>query len=140
MLLSTFSPLFIGARIVTLGDVEVVESEYSSFSPLFIGARIVTKSELLPFEAVADFQSPFHRGKDCNATHEDANVCTNYTFSPLFIGARIVTGIKYWKLGLTLIAFQSPFHRGKDCNWCKRRDLPFHRLDLSVPFSSGQGL
>ena len=61
----------------------------SSFSPLFIGARNVTSSALV---GLAGLQ----------------------TFSPLFIGARNVTPAS--------------------------NDALFPHLELSVPFSSGQGM
>ena len=62
----SFSPLFIGAMVVTnnyVGD----HIDWKSFSPLFIGAMVVTV------------------GGDSKLS--DANV----TFSPLFIGAMVVT-------------------------------------------------
>ena len=38
-----------------------------SFSPLFIGSRIVTSHpEVISLAGFGDFQSPFHRVKDCN--------------------------------------------------------------------------
>ena len=46
-----------------------------------------------------DFQSPFHRGKECNVDDDD-----------IILGGGLV--------------FQSPFHRGKECNWSEQ---PFCR-------------
>ena len=59
-----------------------------------------------------NFQSPFHRGKECYASKKIARRCV-VTFSPLFIGARNVTPVS------------------------REREV---ELELSVPFSSGQGM
>ena len=60
------------------------------------------------------------------------------TFSPLFIGARNVTYLKL-KSEEDRIVFQSPFHRGKEC-YSMGCEGGVKRLNLSVPFSSGQGM
>ena len=60
------------------------------------------------------------------------------SFSPLFIGARNVTRI-FNELRDLLPHFQSPFHRGKEC-YTIYRPIASHHHELSVPFSSGQGM
>ena len=39
--------------------------EVATFSPLFIGARNVTKFGYIKIYWNLNFQSPFHRGKEC---------------------------------------------------------------------------
>ena len=84
-----------------------------AFSPLFIGARNVTSIENIVRMDLANFQSPFHRGKECYL-NEAADVPIDTTFSPLFIGARNVT-LQQIIDQLSVGFFQSPFHRGKEC-------------------------
>ena len=134
-----------------------------TFSPLFIGARIVTDQTESNGIERNDFQSPFHRGKDCNKCRARKSLLSLCTFSPLFIGARIVTSSSAVGWGM-ILSFQSPFHRGKDCNGkfedhfdlfvlafsplfigarivtLKGEKWKWEYRVLSVPFSSGQGL
>ena len=82
--------------------------------PLFIGEWIVTPAIFTRKNGTTGFQSPIHRGMDCNHRAVTLNL----------------SGFFY---------FQSPIHRGMDCN---NKPSPAGRDDaeLSVPYSSGNGL
>ena len=89
----TFSPLFIGARIVT-GNTWTLASDVPTFqSPFHRGKDCNVMPALAFFDGSCVFQSPFHRGKDCNKNNVEIGIVLINTFSPLFIGARIVTDI-----------------------------------------------
>ena len=110
-----------------------------TFSPLFIGAMVVTLFGQNHRIAHSTFQSPFHRGNGCNFWGRRRRRFWGWAFSPLFIGAMVVTPVRVHAKGGIHWLFQSPFHRGNGCNfvgWCVGRV----RLGLSVPFSSGQWL
>ena len=108
------------------------------------------------------FQSPIHRGMDCNIGPLEIDFSPLAAFSPLFIGEWIVTEPSNIG-GSFLVSFQSPIHRGMDCNdgdeICGECEgdfqSPIHRgmdcnapqshgctasATLSVPYSSGNGL
>ena len=63
---------------------------FLSFSPLFIGEVTVTKDFLQNATSVTGFQSPIHRGSNCNVES---------------VRGECVVGV-----------FQSPIHRGSNCN------------------------
>ena len=46
------------------------------------------------------FQSPFHRGKECNRAIENVLPEVEDPFSPLFIGVRNVTVVEYDDAGV----------------------------------------
>ena len=76
-------------RVKSVGAIDI------PFSPLFIGARNVTPSIWMAgIQVLKPFQSPFHRGKECNSYVTEwysESRRHNTSFSPLFIGARNVT-------------------------------------------------
>ena len=86
------------------------------FSPLIIGEWTAT----LVFRAAGQtlltlFQSPNHRGVDCNRRAVQMRDDALFAFSPLIIGewTATVPGMRRRGQGLH---FQSPNHRGVDCN------------------------
>ena len=135
----------------------------SSFSPLFIGAMVVTAVwRVWVCASGLDFQSPFHRGNGCNTTNSVVALGEIGTFSPLFIGAMVVTvseeqireiveeAFSPLFIGAMVVtqrhpprpwrltSFQSPFHRGNGCNTQlltdSHPDFPFQS-----PFHRGNG-
>ena len=61
------------------------------------------------------FQSPIHRGMDCNKLSIRLARSSGQSFSPLFIGEWIVTCFVRPHRDFFEF-FQSPIHRGMDCN------------------------
>jgi len=99
--LSRFSPLFIGARTATFRSSGPEASVTARFSPLFIGARTATLERvlvaaravpvsvpslsghelrltfaLLHLQLISSFQSPLHRGTNCDRWLGRLSVCT----------------------------------------------------------------
>ena len=161
--MKTFSPLFIGARIVT-GRVLDVFVKIGFFQSPFHRGKDCNMLLCLQFGQGGVFQSPFHRGKDCN---HGLGALTNqncFFQSPFHRGKDCNTG-QEMDFNAKMFVFQSPFHRGKDCNsppssYPRIAQSTFSPLfigarivtdaehlsncltenHLSVPFSSGQGL
>ena len=80
-----------------------------AFSPLIIGEWTATRRDVQARAlAAAIFQSPNHRGVDCNGVHR-----------------RAAEG--------GLMDFQSPNHRGVDCNSRLGTDAAGRWMKLSVP-------
>ena len=156
-----FQSPFIGEVNVTSHLPIFPPSNLLSFSPLFIGAMVVTASERHLQTRSRCFQSPFHRGNGCNSTLFSPKT-SPFTFSPLFIGAMVVTIPSHDRRGIMYITFsplfigamvvtaserhlqtrsrcfQSPFHRGNGCNsHCGRwRDYP---NGFQSPIDRGNG-
>ena len=66
MKIITFSPLFIGeVTVTTLQDTDTSLFDVA-FSPLFIGEVTVTCSYCAAITEKGYFQSPIHRGSNCN--------------------------------------------------------------------------
>ena len=110
----------------------------STFSPLFIGAMVVTARCGNACGGQKFFQSPFHRGNGCNLIKKVRAGRKYYTFSPLFIGAMVVTvdGVTSTR---TNAVFQSPFHRGNGCN-TRPTGPDTRRLSFfQSPFHRGNG-
>ena len=89
--MTAFSPLFIGAVSATFVPTLLLPPIHP-FSPLFIGSVSAT-TLLLQVQAqmTSHFQSPFHRGSECNLFFNSVRNGNNGNF-------------------------QSPFHRGSECN------------------------
>ena len=64
--LSAFSPLIIGEWTATRDEQARWLEERAAFSPLIIGEWTATSSENSPRTKSMTFQSPNHRGVDCN--------------------------------------------------------------------------
>ena len=135
----------------------------NAFSPLFIGAMVVTEVSERKSATLTAFQSPFHRGNGCNCASQSllpsiprafsplfigATVVTTqyggfsrryYAFSPLFIGATVVTQVPQSPLSSVARPF-SPLFIGATVVTRISKRLRMKRNRLSVPFSSGQRL
>ncbi len=84
---STFSPLFVGAKVETSIFSDLTYPHEEAFSPLFVGAKVETKAECYKF-------------------------LSDSTFSPLFVGAKVETAEAIAHIESEEF-FQSPFRRGK---------------------------
>ena len=59
--MTSFNPLFIGARLLMRAVAVDKELEFS-FNPLFIGARLLIPVGMGWMHFQSEFQSPIHRG------------------------------------------------------------------------------
>gem|GEM_PF-797406 len=69
--------------------------------------------------ALSGFQSPNHRGVDCNPEYDSVEDAFFASFSPLIIGEWTATQERFADRGPEPEHFQSPNHRGVDCNWSR---------------------
>ena len=117
-------------------NIKTANVKIISFSPLFIGARNVTV--LINASGVGqELSVPFSSGQGMLQPAAKPKPAAETTFSPLFIGARNVTqrGDFFYRLNLT---FSPLFIGARNVTIIHS---PFIRADLlSVPFSSGQGM
>ena len=87
----------------------------------------------------SSFQSPPHRGTNCDSDAAVSAVQTALRFSPLLIGEQTAT-LTAGRVRCLLHQFQSPPHRGTNCDFTMDRSIGDPRYLVSVPSSSGNKL
>ena len=91
-----FSPLIIGEWTATVEVDRASRSSGLAFSPLIIGEWTATVVAMDRTVVEASFQSPNHRGVDCNAGWAASPTHHQNPFSPLIIGEWTATRIQPW--------------------------------------------
>ena len=105
----SFSPLFIAVGVHPPNPPSP-PCQGGTFSPLFIAVGSATSSNAPQSLPVLNFQSAFHRGRECNSRVVVGSINTTLSFSPLFIAVGSVTSFVIL-VRLFVCYFQSAFHR-----------------------------